>query len=259
MALKALIDKLEDAPEEDRKHYVAMDGKFKAAIEPVNGYDLQDIAGMNKVMQEVKDDRAALRGKLDEAEGEKGSLNRQVSELTATQDAKAKEKFEAYKVELTAQYEEKVKSLNDDNESLKVQLDDVEIRQAATTLLAGKGFTQNGINLMLKTEIKEHMKRINGEVKIVDDKGDELTSDDFKKYTAESFIGERLVGQYPEFVKSELNPGMGAPNGSDSGGIAPGTSIKQSEMKDDPQAVAAALVDQETGKPIEGVGIEFEK
>lgn len=60
MALKAIVEKIEDAPEDLRDHYTEVDGKFVLAVEPVGGYALEDVSGLKSALGKERTARETL-------------------------------------------------------------------------------------------------------------------------------------------------------------------------------------------------------
>ncbi len=71
MTLKAIIAKIEDAPEADRGHYAEITegdhkGKFLAKVDAVDGHALEDVTGLRTMVQDLRKKRDAQRRRADE-------------------------------------------------------------------------------------------------------------------------------------------------------------------------------------------------
>lgn len=60
MAIKAIIEKLEDVPEALREHYTEKDGKFLLGVEPVGGFALEDVTGLKSALGAERTQRERL-------------------------------------------------------------------------------------------------------------------------------------------------------------------------------------------------------
>lgn len=64
MAIKAILEKIEDAPETLREHYAEKDGKFVLAVEPVGGYALEDVTGLKSALGKERSTVSALEAQV---------------------------------------------------------------------------------------------------------------------------------------------------------------------------------------------------
>ncbi len=109
MAIKAILEKLDDAPEALREHYTEKDGKFVLGVEPVGGYALEDVTGLKSALgaertQREKFERDVIRFKDIDPDKARTALA-ELEELkkldpTAEADKIANTKFEGAKAQL---------------------------------------------------------------------------------------------------------------------------------------------------------------
>ena len=233
MALKAIIESKEDVPESVRGEYAEKDGKFYLQVDEVDGYALEDVAGIRKVLDEVKAERGQLRKDMSEVDGEAGSLKRKIVELEASQSSKSKEKLETLKADLEELHRTEMGKITGENESLIQALEHSELTQKATLALTAAGFTKNGVNLLLNTEIKRQAKLVKGDdgysVSVVNDKGMERSGKSGGAMDLTELAAE-LATNYPELVTGSQQTGPGVTGNTTSGGVGK-PSITAAEYK----------------------------
>lgn len=218
--LKAIVDSLDSVPEALRGEYMRKDGKFFLQVEAIDGYALEDVTGLRKVLDEVKAERGKLRKDFDAVDGEAGSLKRKIAELEASQDAKAADKVEKLKADLQELHKQEIEKVTSERDGLLKSFEHSELTQKATQALVAKGFTENGIKLLIKTEIPSQAKLVKTDsgynVAIFNEKGLERSGKNGGSMMLEE-LADELVTAYPELVRSTTTPGMGAPGSADSG------------------------------------------
>jgi len=233
MALKAIVENLDGMAEAIAAEYTQVDGKFHLQVTEVDGYALEDVSGIRKVLDEVKAERKELRKTNDEFEGEAGSLKRKIAELTASQGTKSKEAIEKLKVDLQELHAGELGKVTTERDSLLGELTEAKLTQKATLALTEAGFTSNGISLMLKTEVPRQAQLVKGDdgytVSVVNDKGLERSGVAGGSMSLAELAAE-LKGLYPELVQGSQQNGPGVPGGSAQGG--PGKpSVTEAEYK----------------------------
>lgn len=172
MALKAIVDKIDDAPEALREHYVAgtaengAEGKFILAVESVGGWALEDVSGLKSALGKERTTREKLERDvvafkdLDPAKA-KAALS-ELEELkkldpTAEADKIANTKFEAAKAQLLEKHGADIAAKEERIGKLSGAVDRL-VRQAAATAAIAEA--RGSVDLLLPhvlahTKVKE--------------------------------------------------------------------------------------------------------
>lgn len=151
MALKAILEKIEDAPESLREHYVAgsadngTEGKFVLRVEPVGGFALEDVAGLKSALGKERSTRERLERdvvKFKDIDPDKArDALTKLEELASIDPAKeadriANTKFEAAKAQLLDKHTGEIKSRDDRIGFLSRTVESLLVDAAATAALA---------------------------------------------------------------------------------------------------------------------------
>jgi hypothetical protein len=172
MAIKAILDKIEDAPEALRDHYVAgtaengADGKFVLAVEPVGGFALEDVSGLKSALGKERTTREKLERDvvafkdLDPTKA-RAALT-ELEELkkldpTAEADKIANTKFEAAKAQLLEKHGQEVGQRDERIGKLTGAVDRLVRQAAATAAIAeAKGSVELLLpHVLAHTKVKE--------------------------------------------------------------------------------------------------------
>lgn len=242
MALKAIVEKIEDAPEALREHYTAgtgdNEGKFVLAVEAVGGYALEDVQGLKSALGKERTQREKLERDvvafkdLDPAKA-RAALT-ELEELkkldpTAEADKIANTKFESARTQLLEKHQGEMSALTDRNGFLTKTVEGLLVDAVATAALAeAKGSVE-----LLLPHVKAHarVKEADGKftVEVVDAAGNGRIADakgspmGIKDLVAEmrqsetfarAFEGEGHSGS----GKQPDNPGGGGAKKGDFGG-----------------------------------------
>lgn len=187
MSLKAVLDKLDDAPEAVRGFYAEKDGKFILNVEPVGGYSLEDVGGLKKALEAERGSRKQLEADVvkykdidpDRARAALAELE-ELKKLDPTKEADkiANTKFEAAKAQLVEAHSKELAPLKERNSKLEATVDKL-VRQAQATaaLASAKGSVE-----LLLPHVLQHTKVIETEtgefaVRVVDANGNERIGD----------------------------------------------------------------------------------
>ncbi len=166
MALKAIIEKIEDAPEAFRSEYTEKDGKFVLAVESVGGYALEDVTGLKTALGAERSQRERLekdvvRFKDLDPEKARAALI-ELEELKAIDPAKeadkiASSKFEAAKAQLLEKHQAEVTGKDARIAALTGAVDGLTRKQQATLAIAeAKGAVELLLpHVLAHTRIKE--------------------------------------------------------------------------------------------------------
>lgn len=145
MALKAILDSIEDAPESVREHYTERDGKFVLGVEPVGGYALEDVSGLKSALGKERTTREKLERDviafkdLDPAKARAALA--ELEELKALDPAKeadkiASAKFEAAKTQLLEKHNADITEREGRIKTLSGAVDGLVREQRATAAIA---------------------------------------------------------------------------------------------------------------------------
>lgn len=145
MAIKAILDKLDDAPEALREHYAEKDGKFVLGVESVGGYALEDVTGLKSALGAERTSREALERqvvKFKDLDPEKArdALTKLAEfeklDPTAEADKIANTKFEAAKTQLLEKHGSELGSRDERIGHLTKTVDVLVREQRATAAIA---------------------------------------------------------------------------------------------------------------------------
>lgn len=166
MALRAIVDKLEDAPEALREHYRAgtaeegAEGKFVLGVEAVGGWALEDVSGLKTTFSKEMTERKRLAKELERFKDLDPDKAREalvkVEEFGAIDPAKeadklANSKFEAAKAQLLEKHTSEIKARDDRNTYLTNTVDElVRVSRATAALAEAKG----SVDLLLPHVLK---------------------------------------------------------------------------------------------------------
>lgn len=192
MALKAVVDTLDDAPETLREHYRAgtanegTEGKFVLAVEAVGGFALEDVSGLKSALGKERTTREKLERdvvKFKDLDPEKArEALAKLEELGSLDPAKeadkiANTKFEAAKAQLLEKHTGEIIAREERIGFLSKAVENLLIDAAATAALAeAKGSVQ-----LLLPHVKAHarVKEVDGKftVEVVDAAGNGRIAD----------------------------------------------------------------------------------
>lgn len=248
MALKAKVESLDDVREEHQDLYTESDGQFVLDVQPVDGYALEEVDGMKKVLEEVKAERSELRDKVSQMDKELKSKSQSVSELKATQDEKAKEKIEELKKEMSELHQQEISEWQKKHDDLqskyrKTRVHDELVRELGKA--GPNGATKNGIDVLPRILSDKIELNENGDPYVVNEDGHARTGSGGKDMSISELV-EETVDQYPEF----FNPNGSSGGGSEgSGGKAGGTGITREQWESMSGEEKARATLTENGKP----------
>lgn len=235
MALKAILDKIEDAPESLRDHYTAgtaesgTEGKFVLAVEPVGGFALEDVNGLKTALGKERSTRERLERDVvkfkdidpDKARDALAKLE-ELGNLDPAKEADkiANTKFEAAKSQLLEKHTGELKTRDERIGFLTQTVESLLVDAAATGALAE---AKGSVELLLPhvrahTRVKESDGRFvvevvdgDGNAKIADAKG---TPMDIKALVAEMKASDTFGRAFEGSGQS----GSGKDHGSGGGG-----------------------------------------
>lgn len=145
MSLKAVVETIDVVPEAIRGFYQEHDGKFILQVEPVDGYALEDVAGLKSTLGKEltlrkKLEKDVLKFKDIDPEKARDALAK-LEELSSIDPAKeadkiANTKFEAAKAQLLERHNGELQSRDGKIGKLTKTVESLLIDQAATAALA---------------------------------------------------------------------------------------------------------------------------
>jgi len=233
MALKAVLDNIDDAPEAVRDHYTEQEGKYVLTVEPVGGYALEDVSGLKSALGKERTARETLERDVvrykdidpDKARTALAELE-ELKKIDPASEADkiANTKFEAAKSQLLEKHQGEVGQRDDRIKFLTGTVDDLVRQQRATAAIAeAKGSVDLLLPHVLKyTRTVEKEGRFavdvvdaDGNVRISNAKGDPMSIKDLvaemrqTETFSRAFDGEGHSGT----GKTHDNPGGGTRKG----------------------------------------------
>jgi len=167
MALKAILDSIDDAPEAIRDEYVEKDGKYVLNVEPVGGYALEDVTGLKSALGRERTTRENLEKtvvKFKDLDPDKArTALEKLAEFESIDPAKeadklANTKFEAAKAQLLAKHGEEIVQRDERIGKLTGSVDKLVRRSAAVQAIAeAKGSVELLLpHILGATRVKEN-------------------------------------------------------------------------------------------------------
>lgn len=247
MAIKAIVDEI---PKGMEAFYLEDNGRFRLNVEPVDGFELDNIIGLKKTLSDVRADREKLRGTvakfgdLDpdaaraalEAMPELESLRQLDPKSEADKIAAAK--IEAATKALGKKHAEAMEAATARAETLMRTVDDVLRKQAATKALAdAKGSVDLLLpHVMARTRVVENDGRFS--VEVLDEYGNARVNNKGEGLTLGDFVSEMRNNEtYGRAFEPSGSTGSG--KGPTSGGGSAGAT--SGDMGGDRSARSAAI------------------
>lgn len=234
MAIKAIVTKLEDAPEALREHYAEKDGKFYLSVDPVDGFALEDVTGLKSALGAERTQRERLEAtvvKFKDLDPDKArAALTELEELkkldpTAEADKLANTKFESAKAQLLEKHGQEIGQRDERIQKLTGAMDKLVRQAAATAAIAeAKGSVELLLpHVLANTRVKE---TDDGEfvVEVVDAKGNVRIGDakgapmDLKGLVAEM----RQSETYARAFEGDGHSGTGKDHDKGGGGVPKG-------------------------------------
>ncbi|MFN3858120.1 MAG: hypothetical protein ACK4RV_10240 [Caulobacter sp.] len=196
MALRAILNTLDDAPEAVRDHYIEKDGKFVLNVEPVDGFALEDVNGLKTALGKERTTRERLERDVvkfkdidpDKAREALAKLD-ELSSIDPSKEADkiANTKFEAAKAQLLEKHGTEIAGRDERIGKLTGAVDNLVRREAAVKAIAA---AKGSVDLLLPHVLAHTKMRENddgsfsvevvdqaGNVRIGDSKGDPMSLD----------------------------------------------------------------------------------
>lgn len=249
MALKALVESIEDVSEDQRGLYKETDGKFVLQVEPVSGYALENIEGLKTTLGKEMTKRKALEKdvlKFKDIDPDKArEALVKLEELgnydpTKEADKIVAERVDAAKRQLLDKHTKEIQDRDGKVGSLTKTIESLLIDNAATGALAE---LKGSVNLLLphvknRTRVRETdgkyiVEVIDGEgnARIGNAKGDPMT---IKELVQEMRQSEEFGRAFEGIGQS----GGGMPPGNNGGGTPQTQFKRRSELKSREDRVA---------------------
>lgn len=250
MALKAVLESVDDLSDEIKGHYVEKDGKFVLDVEATDGYALEDVSGLTKALETERGQRKTyekevrdLKAKI-EAYGDADPDKVQEALKTAKELAEGKlenetqAKWEARERQLIEQHEKQVADLQKQVQSYRGRIIhlgvDAEVEKALDQLVQdGHELHAGARSILLDHARKQVQAEIADDgalkVSVVDENGNPRIKD---AQGNEMGIPD-LVGKLPETMPFAFKASGAQGSGSSQnpgGGTPPASTKKRSEM-----------------------------
>lgn len=184
MAIKAIVTKLEDAPEALREHYAEKDGKFYLSVDAVDGYALEDVTGLKSALGAERTKREQLEAavvKFKDLDPDKArAALTELEELKKIDPSKeadkiANTKFEAAKAQLMESHKREIEARDGRLGKLTGLVDNLARRQEAIAAIAAE---KGSVDLLLphvlsvtKSEIGDEAEAV--KIKVLQPDGNE--------------------------------------------------------------------------------------
>ena len=239
MALKPI---LETVPEGMEDHYTKRDdGKFQLAVEPTDGWALEDVSGLKATLSNLKKEKGELLEKSKSLVEMLKTREEELADLQKVSDANGKdETFEA-RVDAEAKkvrrhYEKQVKDLQDRESFLSGKVDDLVRRNSVLGALSEAGASE--VLLLPHVLGRTKLQEVDGafQVTVINEDGTVARNDTGDPLTVKDFVAQ--LKQNPAYA-----PAFQASGASGSGKLptrSSGEGLKRSQM------TAAQVIDYET-------------
>lgn len=228
MALKAILDSIDDAPEPLREHYAERDGKFYLAVDAVGGYALEDVSGLKSALGKER----TTREKLESSIKKFGDLDpdtvhsslAKLAELDGIDPTKEADKIVQTKVEaaikqLTGKHEAALTEKTSRIGFLEGAVADLLINASATAALAE---AKGSVDLLLPhVRNAAKVKEVDGKfvVEVTDKDGNVLLDNKGAPISIKDYVAElRKSDTYARAFDGEGQSGSGTPAGGGTGG-----------------------------------------
>lgn len=197
MALKAVIEKLEEVPEATRTLYQERDGRFVLDVEPAEGFALEDVGGLKSTLGKEMTRRKALEKTVEQYKDIDPEKAREallkLEELGNIDPHKEADKIVEQRVkaatgQIVEKHTKEMDALRNENKSLQASFQSLLIDNAATAALAE---AKGSVDLLLphvqrqtrvrRLEDGRHIVEVvdkDGTVRIGNSKGDPMTISD---------------------------------------------------------------------------------
>lgn len=229
MAIKAILDAIDEAPEALRDHYAERDGKFYLSVDPVGGYALEDVSGLKSALSKE-------RGRAEKAEGsiskfkdlDPDSVRASLAKLaelegidpTKEADKIAQTKVDAAIKQLTGRHETALGERDSRIGFLQGAVSNMMVDAAATAALAE---AKGSVDLLLPhVKSAARVNEVDGRfvVEVQDRDGNVLLDNKGSPITIKDYVAElRKSDTFARAFDGEGQSGSGSPPGG--GGGAP--------------------------------------
>lgn len=186
MAIKAIVTKLDEAPEALREHYTERDGKFFLSVDAVEGFSLEDVTGLKAALGKERTERERFEGlttKFKDLDPDK--VRTALTELEALKaidptkeaDKLANTKFESAKAQLVEKHTGEITERDQRINTLTKTVEELLIDAVATGALAE---AKGAVDLLLPhVRANTRVKEVDGKmtVEVVDKAGNVRIAD----------------------------------------------------------------------------------
>lgn len=231
MALKAILDSLDGLSADVAKEYKkGDDGKFRLDVTEVNGFALEDVAGLRSSLSKERENVRTLKEQSKTFEGLDPAKARdaikKVEEMANwTPEQKVKEQIEAVKTQLLDAHGKEKRALEDRQSKLTKQLEESMIRSVATQAIVElKGTKDAPMVMMPHIERQTRLRETDGKyiVEVIGQDGNpRLTGSQGTAMTIAQLVDEMKTQDAWAFCFEGKNAkgGGSSSNGGKTGGV----------------------------------------
>jgi hypothetical protein len=205
MALKAVVEKLDDAPEAVRSFYQEKDGKFVLGVEEAGGFSLEDVSGLKSALHKERGSREQFErevGRFKDIDPDKArealAKFEEFSKLDPAKEADkiAETKLEAIKAQLVGAHDTEIKTREERIQRLSGAVDNLTRQQQATAAIAeAKGSVE-----LLLPHVLAHTRVKEGDdgsfrVEVVDAQGNTRINNQADPITVKDLVAEMRANE----------------------------------------------------------------
>jgi DNA-binding transcriptional MerR regulator len=216
MALKLIVDKLDDVPEALRGEYTEKDGKFHLGVD-----GLEDTGGLKTALQKERADRAAYEKQVKAWQG-LGKSPDEIKELLEAQARADEDKatkageWDKLKAQMNEKHEAALRSKDETISAMRKRLNaELVDAKAVAAIAAAKGVPE-----LLLPHVQRHVKvDADFNVQVVDDKGDPRVNGKGEPLTIADLVAEMRGSEvFGRAFEGSGQSGSGKQPGNGAGG-----------------------------------------
>jgi hypothetical protein len=216
MALKLIVDKLDDIPEALRGEYTEKDGKFHLGVD-----GLEDTGGLKTALQKERADRAAYEKQVKAWQG-LGKSPDEIKELLEAQARADEDKatkageWDKLKAQMNEKHDAALRSKDETISAMRMRLNaELVDAKAVAAIAAAKGVPE-----LLLPHVQRHVKvDADFNVQVVDDKGDPRVNGKGEPLTIADLVAEMRGSEvFGRAFEGSGQSGSGKQPGNGAGG-----------------------------------------
>lgn len=251
--IKAAYNSAEEIPEGLEEIYAESDGKFVLQVEPVDGLALEDVSGLKSALSKERTANSDLKKRLEsfkdlDPEEARKAMEKVEEFANFDPDAAAAERIKAREEQMLKKHRAEVEKLTSEFDSLRGQLEQTLIDEAATKAIASE---KGSVELLLPHVAKHtRMRRLDDGryiAEVIDPDGNPRISN-AQGSTAPMTIPELVQEMKSSTTFSRAFEGTNSSGGGATGGSTESKSPVRSIRWSDSEAMSANLEDIASGK-----------